>query len=72
MGLRLSVGSSGPRYYYMTCPTEPEADPTDGSMMIFLAHNNLEPAQLAQGIGIEIHGAIGRFHALSAERPGAS
>jgi CubicO group peptidase (beta-lactamase class C family) len=41
-----------------------QADPTDSSVMIFLAHNNLEPAQLAQGIGFEIYGAIQRFHAL--------
>ena len=42
-----------------------QADPTDDSVMIFLAHNNLEPAQLAKGIGLEIYGAIARFHALT-------
>ena len=42
-----------------------QADPTDGSVMVFLAHNRFEPAQLAQGIGLAVYGAITQFHALA-------
>lgn len=42
-----------------------QADPTDGSVMIFLAHNQLQLEQLARGIGLGVYGAIGEFHALA-------
>lgn len=41
-----------------------QADPTDGSVMIFLAHNVLELDLAAMGIGFAVYGAIGQFHAL--------
>ena len=40
-----------------------QADPTDGSVMIFLMHNMLELEQLDQGLGLEGYGAIMQFHA---------
>jgi len=46
-----------------------QADPTDGSVMIFLAHNVLEREQLVDGIGIGVFGAIVQFHALAASQP---
>jgi CubicO group peptidase (beta-lactamase class C family) len=42
-----------------------QADPTDGSVMIFLAHNLIELDQFAQGIGLGVYGAIMQFHALA-------
>jgi CubicO group peptidase (beta-lactamase class C family) len=42
-----------------------QADPGDGSVLIFLAHNNVELDQLARGIGLEVYAAIERFHALA-------
>jgi CubicO group peptidase (beta-lactamase class C family) len=45
-----------------------QADPSDGSVLIFLAHNGFEPAQLANGIGLGVYGAIEAFHALAAAR----
>ena len=42
-----------------------QADPTDGSVMIFLAHNQLQLEQLACGIGLGVYGAISEFHALA-------
>jgi CubicO group peptidase (beta-lactamase class C family) len=42
-----------------------QADPTDGSVMIFLAHNMFELDQFANGIGLGVYGAITRFHALA-------
>ncbi len=44
-----------------------QADPTDGSVMIFLAHNCFELDQLAKGIGIGVYGAIIDFHALASK-----
>jgi CubicO group peptidase (beta-lactamase class C family) len=41
-----------------------QADPTDGSVMLFLAHNVLDLELAAQGIGLGVYGAIGEFHAL--------
>ncbi|WP_304166557.1 serine hydrolase [Phenylobacterium aquaticum] len=46
-----------------------QADPTDGSVMVFLAHNRFEPEQLAQGIGLSVYGAIVQFHALASALP---
>jgi CubicO group peptidase (beta-lactamase class C family) len=42
-----------------------QADPTDGSVMVFLAHNAFDLEQLAQGIGLGVYGAIEAFHALA-------
>jgi CubicO group peptidase (beta-lactamase class C family) len=42
-----------------------QADPTDGSVMIFLAHNMFELDQFANGVGLGVYGAITRFHALA-------
>ncbi len=50
-----------------------QADPTDGTVLIFLAHNVLELDQFAQGIGLDVYSAIMQFHALAtaAERSSA-
>jgi CubicO group peptidase (beta-lactamase class C family) len=42
-----------------------QADPTDQSVLIFLAHNMLELNQLAKGIGLGVWSAIGEFHGLA-------
>jgi CubicO group peptidase (beta-lactamase class C family) len=42
-----------------------QADPTDSSVMIFLAHNMFELDQFANGVGLGVYGAITRFHALA-------
>ena len=42
-----------------------QADPTDGSVMVFLAHNRFELEQLAKGIGLGVYGAITEFHTLA-------
>lgn len=44
-----------------------QADPTDGSVMIFLAHNIFDLDQLAQGIGLGVYGAITEFHAMGSK-----
>ncbi len=41
-----------------------QADPNDGSVMIFLAHNMAEVSQMAAGIGLSVWGAISEFQAL--------
>jgi CubicO group peptidase (beta-lactamase class C family) len=41
-----------------------QADPNDGSVMIFLAHNMVEVHQMAAGIGLAVWGAITEFQAL--------
>lgn len=41
-----------------------QADPTDGSVMLFLTHNVLDLDLAAQGIGFGVYGAIDEFHAL--------
>src|SRR5262249_51926928 len=43
-----------------------QADPVDQSIMISLAHNAVEPAQMAQGIGLDVWSAISQFHATEA------
>ena len=40
-----------------------QVDPVDQSIMIFLAQNAFELAQLAKGRGLGVYGAIERFHA---------
>lgn len=42
-----------------------QADPSDQSVLIFLAHNMVELEQLAQGIGLGVYGAIAELHALA-------
>jgi CubicO group peptidase (beta-lactamase class C family) len=42
-----------------------QADPTDGSVMIFLAQNALDFDKAAMGIGLGVYGAISQFHALA-------
>jgi CubicO group peptidase (beta-lactamase class C family) len=42
-----------------------QADPTDRSVLIFLAHNMLELHQMARGIGLGVWEAIARFHTLA-------
>ena len=42
-----------------------QADPTDNSVLIFLAHNMLELQQMARGIGLGVWSAIGKFHELA-------
>jgi len=42
-----------------------QADPNDGSVLLFLAHNMLERHQLARGIGLEVWATIAAFHALA-------
>jgi len=42
-----------------------QADPNDGSVLVFLSHNMLEMSQLAQGIGLATWSAITSFHALA-------
>jgi CubicO group peptidase (beta-lactamase class C family) len=46
-----------------------QADPTDGSVMVFLAHNSFELEQLANGVGLGVYGAISEFHALASAPP---
>jgi CubicO group peptidase (beta-lactamase class C family) len=42
-----------------------QADPADGSVMVFLAHNTFELEQLAQGVGLGVYAAIEQFHGLA-------
>src|SRR5262249_41706892 len=39
-----------------------QADPNDGSVLIFLAHNMVELNQMARGIGLGVWAAIAAFH----------
>lgn len=41
------------------------ADPNDGSVLIFLAHNIVELDQFASGIGLSVYEAIARFQAVA-------
>ena len=45
-----------------------QADPNDGSVMIFLAHNMVQLEQLANGVGLGVWGAIREFQSI-ASRP---
>jgi CubicO group peptidase (beta-lactamase class C family) len=45
-----------------------QADPTDGSVLIFLTHNMVELHQMAAGIGLGVWEAIVEFHALGTAR----
>jgi CubicO group peptidase (beta-lactamase class C family) len=42
-----------------------QADPSDNSILIFLAHNMLELDQMASGIGLGVWSAIREFHELA-------
>ena len=42
-----------------------QADPTDSSVMVFLAHNIFELEQLARGIGLGVYAAITDVHTLA-------
>lgn len=42
-----------------------QADPTDGSVLIFLAQNALDFELMAEGVGLAVYDAIGQFHALA-------
>jgi CubicO group peptidase (beta-lactamase class C family) len=42
-----------------------QADPSDNSVLIFLAHNMPEMHQMASGIGLDVWSTIAKFHALA-------
>jgi len=42
-----------------------QADPQDASVLIFLAHNMVDMAQMAKGIGLGVWGAIDTFQMLA-------
>jgi CubicO group peptidase (beta-lactamase class C family) len=42
-----------------------QADPNDGSVLIFLAHNMVELQQMARGIGLGVWSAIAAFHEIA-------
>ena len=42
-----------------------QADPNDGSVLIFLAHNMVDLHQMAGGIGLEVWSAIVTFHGIA-------
>ena len=45
-----------------------QADPTDGSVLLFLAHNMVELHQMARGIGLAVWSAIADFHRAASTR----
>jgi hypothetical protein len=42
-----------------------QADPNDGSVLTFLAHNMVDLQQMAKGIGFGVWGAIDTFQRLA-------
>lgn len=42
-----------------------QADPNDGSVLVFLSHNMVGLSQMAQGIGLAVWSAIADFHSLA-------
>ncbi len=46
-----------------------QADPNDNFVLIFLAHNMVEPDQFAEGIGFVVYDAITQFQALASALP---
>jgi hypothetical protein len=44
-----------------------QADPNDGSVLIFLAHNMVDLAQMAKGIGLDVWAAIDAFQKSAAD-----
>ncbi len=49
-----------------------QVDPVEQSIMIFLAHNAFERAQLARGFGLGVYSAITQFHATGSGSPSES
>jgi CubicO group peptidase (beta-lactamase class C family) len=45
-----------------------QADPNDGSVLIFLAHSMVQLHQMAAGIGLGVWSAIGAFHAIASKK----
>lgn len=43
-----------------------QADPTDGSVLVFLAHNALDFDKASRGLGLGVYAAIDQFHASQA------
>ena len=42
-----------------------QADPNDGSVLVFLAHNMVELQQMSRGIGLGVWSAIATFHGIA-------
>jgi CubicO group peptidase (beta-lactamase class C family) len=42
-----------------------QADPSDGSVLVFMAHNMAELSQMARGVGLGVWTAIERFHSVA-------
>jgi hypothetical protein len=42
-----------------------QADPNDGSVLIFLTHNMVDLAQMAKGVGLGVWAAIDTFQTLA-------
>jgi len=42
-----------------------QADPNDGSVLIFLAHNMVDLQQMAGGIGLAVWSAVAAFHQIA-------
>jgi CubicO group peptidase (beta-lactamase class C family) len=42
-----------------------QADPTDDSVMVLLAHNMMELEQMSRGVGLGVYAAIEKFHELA-------
>jgi CubicO group peptidase (beta-lactamase class C family) len=42
-----------------------QADPNDGSVLVFLAHSMAELSQMARGVGLGVWAAIERFHSVA-------
>lgn len=42
-----------------------QADPNDGSVLIFLAHSMVELHQMARGIGLAVWSTIASFHEIA-------
>jgi CubicO group peptidase (beta-lactamase class C family) len=42
-----------------------QADPTDGSVLIFLAHSMVDLQQMSRGIGLGVWSAIATFHSMA-------
>jgi len=45
-----------------------QADPTDGTVLIFLAQNAFDMQQAARGVGLGVYSAISQFHGLASTR----
>jgi CubicO group peptidase (beta-lactamase class C family) len=46
-----------------------QADPTNGTVLIFLAHSMVDLQQMSSGIGLGVWSAIAEFHDLASARP---